>query len=204
MKFKKSFAQAEEITFTDVKEADWFYPSVHKLVKFNIISGYEDNSFQPKQNITRAQAASIIARALQVDLKNITDPGFSDVSESYTHYKSIAKLTELGVFTKGEKFNPNENLTRAQMAKILVIAFNLNAPQLKSFEDVPVDDWSYSFVGTLGALNITTNEGQFNPKDPVGRANLAAFIERIINLKRSDSTPDIWDEWKGWGDETSC
>ncbi|MFP3916795.1 S-layer homology domain-containing protein [Lysinibacillus telephonicus] len=189
---------AEKKMFSDVEDNAWYAESVQKLSEFNIIGGFEDQTFKPDQNITRAQTASIIAKALNLDLTNVSNPGFKDVPTTSSHYPAIAALTEKGVFSSGEYFNPGDSLTRAQMAKILVIAFDLNSSQLKTFDDVNEKDWFYEFSGKLGALGITTNESKYNPQDYVGRAHLAAFIKRTIDYKRSDSIDDIWDTWQGW------
>lgn len=189
---------AEKRSFTDVKDDIWYAESVQKLSDFNIIGGFEDNTFKPDQNVTRAQAASFLAKALKLDLTNVKNPAFKDVPTTNSHYPAIAALTEKGIFSSGEYFNPGDSLTRAQMAKILVNAFNLNSSNLKNFDDVKQSDWYYEFTGKLGALGITTNEGKYNPQGYVSRAHLAAFIKRSIDYKRSDSVQDIWDTWQGW------
>ncbi|MER2190834.1 MAG: S-layer homology domain-containing protein [Solibacillus sp.] len=215
MKFKKTIAttlaaalfassavagqtEAAAKNFSDVKNSDWYANSVQKLVQFNIISGYGDNTFKPHQAITRGQAATILARALELDLSNVENPKFKDVPTTHSSYGAIAALTELGVFKKNDYFNPNNQLTRAQMAQILVLAFDLEATNKKTFNDVKSTDWSAPYIGTIGALNITTNSGTFEPQKSVSRAHITAFIERIINHKRSDYTYDIWDNWADW------
>lgn len=213
MKFKKTIAttlaaailasgavvgQTEAATkFSDVKTSDWYYNSVQKLVQFNLISGYGDSTFKPHQVITRGQAATVLARALQLDLTNVTNPNFKDVPATHSNYTAIAALTELGIFEKSAYFNPNSQLTRAQMSKILVKAFDLKATGDRTFTDVKATDWSYPYISTMGALNITTTTA-FKPQDSVSRAHLAAFIARIVDHKRSDDTYDIWDNWDNW------
>lgn len=191
---------AEKKPFTDVKEDSWYAESVQKLSDFNIIGGFEDHSFKPEQNVTRAQAASFLAKALKLDLSNVKNPGFKDVSTTNSHYAAIAALTEKGIFAKGEYFNPGDSLTRAQMAKVLVKAFNLNTSNLKTFGDVKQTDWYYEFAGILGTLGITT-ESNYNPTSNISRAHLAAFIKRSIDFKRSDSSQDLWDTWQGWDNQ---
>lgn len=215
MKFKKTIAtslaaallatgamagptQANTKTFRDVSDTAWYYKSVQKLVQHNIISGYADETFKPGQNITRGQAATILARALELNLSDVKNPGFKDVPKNHSNYAAIAALTEIGVFKKNERFNPSSFLTRAQMAQILVEAFELNTDKLKSFTDVKSTDWSHKYIGTLGQLGITTNEGKFNPQGYISRAHIAAFIERIIDQKRTDYKYDLWDEWSNW------
>lgn len=191
--------QAEAKDFKDVPSTHGSYNAVNKLVRFNVISGYGDNTFRPNQFITRGQAATILARALELDLSQVTNPNFKDVPTTNASYSAIAALTELGVFNKNDYFNPSSHLTRAQMAQILVKAFDLQAQQKKPFSDVKETDWSYQYIGTLGTLNITTRpDGTYNPKGYVKRAHITDFIERIITYKRLDDTYDIWDNWTDW------
>ncbi|MBM7609081.1 ABC-type transporter Mla subunit MlaD [Lysinibacillus composti] len=192
-------AEAKGKGFKDVPNNVDYYHTVQKLVNFKIIGGYSDGTFKPGNYVTRGQAASMIARILGVDLKNVKDPGFKDVSTAYTHYPAIAKLTEVGIFDANEKFNPNRQLTRAEMADILVNAFKLESVVLQSYDDVNKDSDYYQVIGTIGALDITRNVGKFRPEDGVKRANFAVFIERVINFKRNDNKyDDIWDSWGTW------
>jgi molecular chaperone GrpE (heat shock protein) len=198
--FGTTQAFAEKKPFTDVKEDIWYAESVQKLSDFNIIGGFEDHTFKPEQNVTRAQAASFLAKALKLDLSNVKNPGFKDVPTTNSHYAAIAALTEKGIFASGEYFNPGDSLTRAQMSKVLVKAFNLNSSNLKTFGDVKQTDWYYEYAGILGKLGVTT-ESNYNPKADISRAHLAAFIKRTIDNKRSDSIQDIWDTWQGWDNQ---
>jgi hypothetical protein len=51
--------------FTDVPQADMFYPFAKEAVERGIISGYADGSFRPGGNVTRAQLAKMIIVALR-------------------------------------------------------------------------------------------------------------------------------------------
>lgn len=184
--------------FKDVsKDAD-YYQTVQKLSEFNVISGYNDGTFKPSNLLTRGQAATMIARILEVDIKDVKDPGFSDVSKANSHYPAIAKLTEMGILEKSSKFNPNRQITRAEMAGILVKAFDLESDTPESYQDVKVGNTYSEEIGILGGLGITKTAGDFRPEDGVKRVNFAVFIERIINLKRADNKPDLWDSWGTW------
>lgn len=185
-------------TFKDVNTQHWYYSSVERLVKHNIISGYGDGTFKPQQPVTRAQAATIIANALRVNKEAIVPPRFTDVAKTNTHYEAIGALTKLGVFQNSEQFFPQHSLTRKQMAKILVEAFKLKSSGIVTYADVSPKSWAYEYIGILGALGITTNQGDFYPNQAVTRAQLAAFIERTIDMKRKDNDNDIWDTWKNW------
>lgn len=47
-------------TFTDVKAESWYYEAVMNLAKAGYINGFEDGSFRPDENATRAQAAKMV------------------------------------------------------------------------------------------------------------------------------------------------
>lgn len=191
-------AGAEAKEFKDVsKDAD-YYQTVQKLSEFNVISGYNDGTFKPSNLLTRGQAATMIARILEVDIKDVKDPGYSDVPKASSHYPAIAKLTEMGILEKSSKFNPNRQITRAEMAGILVKAFDLESDTPESYQDVKAGNTYSEEIGILGGLSITKTEGDFRPEDGVKRVNFAVFIERIINLKRADNKPDLWDSWGTW------
>ncbi|CDZ75424.1 Hypothetical protein ING2D1G_1286 [Peptoniphilus sp. ING2-D1G] len=55
-----------ELSFTDKEKiADWATEFVQKAVKAEIIKGYEDNTFRPGNNATRAEAATMILRSME-------------------------------------------------------------------------------------------------------------------------------------------
>lgn len=191
-------SQPASAAFTDVDSSQWYATPIEKLARHNIINGYADGSFKPQQQVTRAQAATIIANALRLNKTNVTPPLYRDVTKANGHYGAIAALTNKEVFENGTQFKPAEPLTRQQMAKILVEAFHLKSSGIVTFTDVPPSNWSYRYIGTLGALGITTTKGEFEPSAPITRAQLAAFIERTIDYKRKDNDQDIWDRWQNW------
>ncbi|WP_035425889.1 S-layer homology domain-containing protein, partial [Halalkalibacterium ligniniphilum] len=56
--------------FTDVGSDYWAKTEIEFLAHQSIIGGYNDGTFKPSNNVTRAQAAIMIAAALNLDLEN--------------------------------------------------------------------------------------------------------------------------------------
>ncbi len=50
--------------FKDVNLTDWYNGAIHTAYEYGLISGYEDGSFRPNEQITREQAAVIMAKAI--------------------------------------------------------------------------------------------------------------------------------------------
>ncbi|WP_096550471.1 S-layer homology domain-containing protein [Ureibacillus thermosphaericus] len=88
---------AEAASFPDVKSSDYFNEAVKSLTDRGIIKGFPDGTFKPYQNVTRGQAAKIIAGVLGLDTVNVKNPGFSDVSTTNEYYGAIAALANANV-----------------------------------------------------------------------------------------------------------
>lgn len=52
--------------FTDVKIDDWFHGYINTSSSYKLIAGFADGTFRPHENITREQAMTIIAKAMEV------------------------------------------------------------------------------------------------------------------------------------------
>ena len=46
--------------FTDVTDLDWFSEYVHDALSYAFVEGYEDKTFRPGQNISRAEASKLV------------------------------------------------------------------------------------------------------------------------------------------------
>jgi hypothetical protein len=97
------------------------------LTERGVVTGYSDNTYRPGGNVTRAQMASFIARAMEevgADLDEGDGGNYPDVDDNATHSDNINKLTEAGVvrgFTDGT-YRPGANVTRQQMAQFIILA----------------------------------------------------------------------------------
>lgn len=58
--------EASAVAFTDVQGNDWFNQVVSTASRYGLIQGYEDGTFRPNDNITREQAMTMIARAIDI------------------------------------------------------------------------------------------------------------------------------------------
>lgn len=176
-------------TFRDISNEYWAYPQIEKMASEGIISGFKDGTFQPGAPVTRAQSAIFIGRALHVKQDQAAKPGFRDISPSGTAaYPYIAALTERGVFSKSRLFHPNQTLTRAELAKIMVTAFDLPRSKGPHFTDVPENHWAAEYIGTLAGTGITsgTSATSFSPDGEVTRGQLAVFISNALKHSQSN------------------
>ncbi|MFJ7185458.1 C40 family peptidase [Lysinibacillus xylanilyticus] len=132
---------------------------------------------------SRAEVAGQIAKALNLDTSD-KNSGFIDVKPTHERAGAIAAVAKLGIF-EGDvngKFNPSSPITRAQIAKVLVLAFGLeNASQEVTFSDVPKDSWANEYVSILASNGVTNGDGNghFGMDELLKIKELKVFIERL-------------------------
>ncbi|WP_240374359.1 S-layer homology domain-containing protein [Bacillus piscicola] len=168
--------------FKDVGADYWAANEIEYLAERNIVGGYDDKTYRPSTQLKRSQAASMLARAFDLKLDNRPAPDFVDVAEDFHAYKDVAAVADEKLMRgNGEKFRPNGELTRAQMAVILTRAFDLTSDSTNSFKDVDADYWAYEEIEALAAHGIGRgSNGQFRPGEAVTRAQFAVFMKRAL------------------------
>lgn len=181
--------QAQEVgsevsqDFKDVPKNHSAYKEIMAMLEQGIIDGYPDNMFKPAQSIIRVHVASSLVRSLDLPPVRVGKE-FKDVPKKSPYYETVQKVYRAGIFdgkTNGT-FGINDNLTRAQMAKVLVNAFKLDNHKGNFFTDVSKDHWAKDYISSLYMSGITVgSNGKYLPNDPVSRAHYAAFLYRALN-----------------------
>ena len=110
----------EESGYSDVAKGDWFNTAVSTLSKLGILSGYEDGTFRPNAQISRAEFAKIAVSFFELEdmeAENI----FSDVVPGSWYESYVAAAAELGLIEgyEGGVFRPQASITRAETAAIV-------------------------------------------------------------------------------------
>lgn len=169
--------------FIDVPKTHSAYKEIKAMREQGIISGYLDNTFKPAQSISRIHVASLLVRSL--DLPSVrVGKEFKDVPKTSPYYEAVQKVYRAGIFdgnTNGT-FGINDNLTRAQMAKVMVKAFDLDIHKGYIFSDISADHWAKDYISSLYINGITVgSNGKYMPNDPVSRAHYATFLFRALN-----------------------
>ncbi|MGM0842256.1 MAG: S-layer homology domain-containing protein [Bacillota bacterium] len=194
----KMMAEEKEF-FTDV--ASKYQEQIEQLVELGVIKGYKDNTFRPENTITRLQGVTMIVREMKLDTTNRPNPHFKDIKTDHSGYDIIAAAADEGIISgkKDGNFDPNGKLTREQMAKILVEAYDLELidSESKNFKDVPSTHWSYNYINILASNGITTgyDDGSFKPAKDLTRLNFSLFLSRYINEVKGEepSSEDLED-----------
>ncbi|MCP3761415.1 S-layer homology domain-containing protein [Domibacillus sp. A3M-37] len=119
--------------FSDVKGDEWFNANGEFMaaVKYGVISGKPNGTFAPNDKVTRAEAAAMIGRALELDFINFDEKqldkkkklaNFKDAKEIGASTRAeVLKVYQAGIMSGASngEFNPNDYTKRDQMARIL-------------------------------------------------------------------------------------
>ncbi|MBM7703573.1 S-layer homology domain-containing protein [Metabacillus iocasae] len=169
--------------FKDVPTTHWANKEISYLISHSVIKGYQDKTFRPNHQVTNAQVAIMMARALKLNLNGRPNPGFKDIPTTYHAYKEIAAVVEQGIFPKGSYFYPDSPISRESMARALANGFKLGGQHHMNFLDVQPNYWAYTYVTKVAANKITTGyvDSTFRPKERVTRAQFSAFMARALN-----------------------
>ncbi|WP_169907912.1 S-layer homology domain-containing protein [Priestia abyssalis] len=172
--------------FKDVPNEFWAAKEIHYLAYKDILKSSDSGIYAPNDAITRADAASMLVGSIILDKSMPLDPGFKDVPNTHEAYYAIAKLTQMGIFQKGERFHPEKELTRAQMAKIFTLAFQLQASSPKEFKDIPTSFWAKKYVDAIASNHVAIGytDGTFKPNSSTTRAQFAAFLYRSLHVQQ--------------------
>jgi len=99
--------------------------------------------------------------------------------------KNIEELVSLGVINgyPDGTFKPDNQITRAEFATILVKAFKLTPQSGKIYADT-AEHWAKGYIATAAASGIVSgyNATTFGPDDPITREQMAAMVVRTAKL----------------------
>lgn len=125
-------AEPGHVPFTDVISSEWYADAVSTAVGFGLIAGYEDGSFRPQSKISRQEAMTMMARAMQLTglkeqltksdrLTNVL-ASFGDADDVAAWAEEGATLSVASKVINGrtmELLEPQASITRAEVAAIV-------------------------------------------------------------------------------------
>lgn len=166
----------------DIPAGHWAEKELKLLLASKIYNLDDKGNVYPEKAITRAEVANILFGLVPLTESIPANPGYKDVPVTHPSYMAIAKLTEVGVFTKNTLFNPDSPLTRVQLAKVAAIAFQLKGDgSVPVYKDINKTYWATPYIGavTTNKIMVGYRNGTFGLHDPTTKAQFAAILFRI-------------------------
>lgn len=202
--FASSASAVNGTQFSDVKETDWFFQSVQYVCAHGIMNGSSGNSFAPQDKTTRGMIVTMLYRYDGSPVVSGQCP-FGDVAAGKYYRKAVIWAAENQIVggLGGDRFGPDEPVTREQLAAILYRYANYKgydtqrAVELAKFADrddvgsyaVNAVKWAVA-DGLLSGVSAT----ELQPKGFAIRAQVAAILMRFCEGTASGEPAAASDE----------
>jgi hypothetical protein len=153
----------------------------------NIIMGYDDGEFKPKNGINRAELLKILVMASGVPEAEASDC-FADVPADVWFAVPVctAKLNGwVGGYDNGT-FGPANPVTKVEAVKMSLLAFGFqinNEVPDQPFVDTPIDHWYTPYLYTALQHNLLQEVGQseYHPGKQMTRAGIVELMYRAMD-----------------------
>ncbi|WP_341281081.1 S-layer homology domain-containing protein [Paenibacillus sp. FSL H8-0537] len=189
--------------FTDIK-GHWAEATIKQAVADGYLKGYANGTFKPNGLITRAELASVLVRITN-NKNDGNKVSFTDVPSSYWAASAINSAVGAGFIKAGDatggKFNPNQAMTRYDMAKWftqgLVRSEESFATALKEVEGtllpftetykVGISKTQVPYIAIARGTGLMKGkpDDSFGLNDTTTRAEVAVMIYRYLKIEGS-------------------
>jgi len=188
-------AGTERISFEDI-ENHWAKNAIIQIAERKIIFGIDGKTFAPDRDITRAEFAAIIVRALDLKYSG-SDLKLSDIKASDWYYETISAAYENGIMNGYGKgmIKPGQNITREEAMAMMARALKLRnidtgiseteiSEAVKSFKDKSsISAWAAETAAVCVRSGLFEgNNGYLKPRDNITRAETATIVLRMLDM----------------------
>ena len=179
------------VVYEDVKSKSWFRQAVDYAVSNGLMNGMTANTFEPNTTMSRAMLVTVLWRLEgSPDMDN--NVPFTDLKQAW--YKdAVAWAYENGIVmgTSTDKFSPNGNITREQMAAILYRYSSYKGADVSARADLSsypdsgrVHDYAleaFAWANAEGLITGTAENGTtiLAPRASATRAQVATILQRF-------------------------
>ncbi len=190
-------------SFVDVG-GHWAQQSIENLSQQGIINGYPTGEFRPEGQVTRAEFATMLVKALRLNPQGGGySSGFVDVPNGFWASPAIRTVSQNGLVSgyPGGYFRPNQNISRAEAMAVLVKAARVPLPNpqetaqiLQNYSDAyQIPQWAAPSVAAAIRTGIFANYPSANliePNTPATRAQIAVMTDHFQNVANNPNLPN--------------
>ncbi|WFD08787.1 S-layer homology domain-containing protein [Tepidibacter hydrothermalis] len=177
---------AQNIKIKDI-DTHWAKGYIEKLINLGYINGYSDGTFRPENNITIAEFTKLVV--VETLGKDISTNNTNDWYDNY-----IKEAKKLNIIKNGEFKNYDRNITRQEIARMIVRAANLNVStgNTSFIDDKQISNEFKGFVKKAveeGFVSGYPNK-TFKPNNNATRAESTKILNILVN-KNGNNIKDI-------------
>lgn len=187
---------ASDAVFKDVKNTHWAYEYIKGGVEMGYFSGYEDNTFKPEANVTRAEAIKILTEFLGRATKKPANSKFSDVDVNswYAPYVNVSEYMFPQKWTDENLFKSSSPVTREEVAYIVLTAMQYDYKKekadlslLKTFSDKEKIGFGLeNYMALAVEFDVMSgyDDNTIRPDKTITRAEFATIMSRVSEQKK--------------------
>jgi hypothetical protein len=181
--------------------------TIQQVIAAKWMTNFSDGKFYPERLLSRAELASIMVKAFQLDKRqavskeNLVIP---DVPRSYWAFNDIQTVLKTDIMKgyRGNEFFPNQKVTRAEALAIFAQAYGVfqfpdeavNEILASHPDQKSIPTWARKAIATVaseGFLNTDT-QGNISPLKPVTRGDMAYVLSKYLQRQqRQPETPEV-------------
>jgi len=184
---------ANDSKFSDVDAKTKTGQAILKMYDKGYIVGYNDGTFKPDGQITRAELVRIINQVFgyKKDSKKEVKK-FSDVDDKQWFYNDVVIANQKGYivgFKEDGTFRPNDNFTRQQVCVVLSKILNLKDAELDREISDYIAPWAKEYVERIVANKIIPLESQnkFRAIENITRGEVCLALSQFIKDNTSEN-----------------
>ncbi len=175
--------------YSDIDVNAWYHEAVDYVITAGLMGGYSENTFAPNDTTTRAMIATVLWRMENSPAPTIENP-FSDVMPGTWYTDAVVWAAQKGIVNGigGDKFNPDGEITREQLAA-MVYRYAMNKGgllfgerRILAYPDAgDTSDWALEAVkwcNSNGIIHI--REEKLMPNAPAMRAEVAFAMSKLV------------------------
>ncbi len=179
------------VSFNDTKDS-WANDYIEYTATRELFSGVGNQMFAPNQNMTRAMLVTVLGKLNEVNASNYKNKSsFSDVKQDMWYAPYVAWATENGIVSGvgNNNFDPNEPVTREQMAVIISKFIKTNKYSFKNTQQVErfndsgnISSWAKDDVTQIQKIGLMGGKtgNNFDPKAFATRAEVSTVFTKFI------------------------
>ena len=181
-----SVMAADTPVVSDVDETSQQGKAIIKMYNKGYLAGYNDGTFRPDGEVTRAELVRIINQVFgyeENEKLNTTD--FYDNSNTNAWYYTDVRIAQQMGYISGfgdNTFRPQDNFTRQQACVVLSIITNATAPETDVVITDEVSPWALSYVNAaVGSGLFDLEEGNtFRAMQNITRGELCVALADFV------------------------
>lgn len=209
---------ANAAVFKDTSD-HWARSYIERVEKNGLVSGYEDGTFKPDNNVTVLESVIMMSRLYDID-DDIKEEIIDEYKPSLKSMKNIlyyewaldylAVAIELGIVTEQavKDMFANKNIfndaEREEVAVLLTMALGLNdeAKSLKTYvlpfndrDEITASARPYIYLMHEKKILLGDNEKNINPGNKITRAEISVLLDKAFDYINDNKILPVFDKY---------